>query len=413
MSPKIKKKRKVVISQKKVQKSVPKKLLSRGNNRSRGKPRSKVARMSVRYNKKLRRAAKKRITKKPLRVTRTKSRTVKPKKPGLFKKIEENPIISPRPEHEWEAWQTFNPTAILLDGRVHFLYRAIGTDGISRLGYAVSRDGFTIDERGLYPVFEHASKQRSFNIYSYFSGGSWGGAEDPRIVRVDGEDDLYMTYTACDQGELRVGLTSITVHNFLQRKWKWKTPALISMPGEVHKNWVIFPEKMRNQYAILHSINPEISVATVDSLAFDTAAYIKSFHGGSPQKGCWDTWVRGAGPPPIRTKDGWLLFYHAMDNDWGKYKIGAMLLDLENPTIILHRSKEPVLEPDQQYENNGFKGGVIYASGAVVKEGNLLVYYGSADNYICVAYANLNEFLEALRKEQTPKLKGRAVRKNN
>lgn len=396
MSPKMKKKRKVAAPRKKmpkkVQKKVPKKLLSR-----RGKK------------------PQRRIVKKPLRAAKTKTRTktkiIKLKKPGPFKKIKKNPIISPRPEHEWEAWQTFNPTAIVLDGKVHFLYRAIGTDGVSRLGYAVSSDGFTIDERAQNPVFEHASGQRSFNIYSYFSGGSWGGAEDPRIVRVDGENDLYMTYTACDQGELRVALTSISVNDFLQKKWKWKTPALISPPGEVHKNWVIFPEKIRSQYAILHSINPGISVATVDSLAFDAGAYIKSFHGGSPQKGCWDKWIRGAGPSPIRTKDGWLLFYHAMDNDWGKYKVGAMLLDLDDPTIILHRAKEPVLEPDQHYENNGFKGGVIYASGAVVKDGNLLVYYGSADSHVCVAYANLNVFLDTLRKEQTPKLKGRVMRK--
>lgn len=387
MSPTINKKRKAAVPQKKAQKKMPKKSLPRSSKKLRG------------------------AAKKSLRVTRTKSKIIKPKKRGLFKKVKKNPIISPRQEHEWEAWQTFNPTAILLDGNVHFLYRAIGTDGVSRLGYAVSSDGFTIDERASYPVFEHASKQRSFNIHSYFSGGSWGGAEDPRMVRVDEEDDLYMTYTACDQGELRVALTSITVNDFLQRKWKWKTPALISPPGEVHKNWVIFPKKIRNQYAILHSINPAISVATVDSLAFDAAAYIKSFHGGSPQKGCWDTWVRGAGPSPIRTKDGWLLFYHAMDNDWGKYKVGAMLLDLENPTIILHRAKEPVLEPNQHYEYDGFKGGVIYASGAVVKDGNLMVYYGSADSHICVAYANLNEFLDALRKEQTPKLKGNIVRK--
>lgn len=393
MSPKIKKKRKATGAQKKIRKNVPKKSLARSS-------------------KKLKRGVKK-----PLRSARIKSRTIKPRKsglvkPSLFKKIEKNPIISPHSEHEWEAGQTFNPTAILLDGKVHFLYRAIGSDGVSRLGYAVSHDGFTIDERASYPVFEHASTQRSFNIHSYFSGGSWGGAEDPRIVRVDGENDLYMTYTACDQGELRVGLTSIALHDFLQRKWRWKTPALISPPGEVHKNWVIFPEKIHNQYALLHSINPEIAVATVDNLAFDPAAYIKSFHGGGPQKGCWDTWVRGAGAPPIRTKDGWLLFYHAMDNDWGKYKVGAMLLDLENPTIILHRSKKPVLEPDQHYENNGFKEGVIYASGAVVKDGNLLVYYGSADSHVCVASANLNEFLEALCKKQTPKLREKIVRKN-
>jgi len=65
----------------------------------------------------------------------------------VFTKSEENPIISPKSENNWEAWQTFNPGVILIDNKVHFLYRAIGKDGISRLGYAVSSNGFYIDKR--------------------------------------------------------------------------------------------------------------------------------------------------------------------------------------------------------------------------------------------------------------------------
>ena len=359
------------------------------------------------------------------------------KKKKLFSPInlvrsEENPIISPRPGNGWEAWQTFNPGVILLNDKVHFLYRAIGEDGISRLGYAVSSDGFTIDERLLYPVYEHKTEKRTFppearftkasarradyplanNIFPYFSflsGGSWGGAEDPRLVRVDEEDVLYMTYTACDNG-LRVGLTSIKVNDFLNKKWKWKPPVLISPPDEVHKNWLIFPEKVNSKYAILHSIKPNIQIEYVDSLNVDDNDYINSFHGGRPQKGCWDKWLRGAGAPPIKTRDGWLLFYHAMDNDWSKYKVGAMLLDLKDPTKILHRSKEPVLVPEEFYENNGCKPGVVYVSGAVVKDGNLLVYYGCSDSYVGVAYANLDEFLEALKKETKSVLKRKTLK---
>lgn len=337
--------------------------------------------------------------------------------PIALVKSEQNPIISPRPENDWEAWQTFNPGVILLDGKIHFLYRAIGPDGISRLGYAVSSDGFILDERLPYPAYEHKTKsgERVFNIYSYFSGGSFGGAEDPRLVRVDEEDVLYMTYTACDNG-LRVGLTSIKVDDFLNKKWKWQSPVLISAPGEVHKNWVIFPEKINGQYAILHSINPEILVTYVDNLNFDNSAYIESCYGGSSpkkvsQECCWETWVRGVGAPPIKTKYGWLLFYHAMDEDWSKYKVGAMLLDLKDPTKILHRSKEPILVPEEFYENNGYKPGVVYVSGAVVKDGYLLVYYGCSDSYVGVAYALLEEFLEALKNETKPKLKLKTLKK--
>ncbi len=321
----------------------------------------------------------------------------------ILKKAEQNPIISPKQENSWEAWQTFNPGAVLIDEKVHFIYRAVGGDGISRLGYAVSSDGFSIDERLPYPVYEYGTGAPAFNVYSYFSGGSWGGAEDPRLVRMNDEDVLYMTYTACADG-LRVGLTSIKVDDFLNKKWNWKLPVLISPPDEVHKNWLLFPEKINGRYAILHSLKPHIQIEYFDNLEFDGTKNIKSIYGGSERKNGWDKWIRGAGAPPIKTKEGWLLFYHAMDNDWSKYKVGVMLLDLNDPTKILYRAKKPVLEPAEDYENNGFKSGVIYVSGVVVKDEDLLVYYGSSDSHVCVASANLNNFLEALKQHKEPKL---------
>jgi len=349
------------------------------------------------------------------KTTRRAGKKIKKKKqlsPYRLTKLEKNPIISPKPENVWEAWQTFNPGAILLEDKVHFLYRAIGEDGISRLGYAASEDGFHISERLPYPAYEHQIKSYSFNIFSYFSGGSFGGAEDPRIVRVNNEDILYMTYTACDNG-LGVALTSIKIADFLNKKWQWKLPKIISKPGEYHKNWVIFPEKINGKYAILHSICPEVSIAFRDSLEFREGEYIESYYDGNFRiKKCWDNWVRGAGAPPIKTAAGWLLFYQAMDeNDPGKYKVGVMLLDLDDPTKILHRSTEPVLEPEEDYENNGFKAGVVYVTGAVVKNGELLVYYGASDSHIGVAHVNLEEFLTTIIKEVRPKLKLKTLKK--
>ena len=379
------------------------------------KPRTKKMTAEKDVLRKKRKRVKKRvkkIAKQPKKSVAIKTRLKKKKKkqtkkladPIILVRSEQNPIISPKTDNDWEAWQTFNPGVVLIDDKIHFLYRAIGPDGLSRLGYAVSSDGFTIDKRLSYPVYEHKTKEWVFNIYSYFSGGSFGGAEDPRLVRVGEEGVLYVIYTACDNG-LRVGLTSIKVDDFLNNKWEWRPPALISHPNEVHKNWLIFPEKINGKYAILHSIKPNVQIEYVDSLEFDDIDYIKSHWGGPQRKNCWDKWLRGAGAPPIKTSYGWLLFYHAMDNDWSKYKVGAMLLDLKNPTKILHRSKVPVLVPEENYENNGYKPGVVYVSGAVVKDGNLLVYYGGADTFVCAATAPINEFLEDLRKNREPRLR--------
>ena len=330
-------------------------------------------------------------------------------------KSEENPIIEPKPTSDWENWQTFNPGVILLNNKVHFLYRAIGRDGLSRFGYAVSNDGLIIDERLPQPVYEHSLTHSKFNYYSLASGGSFGGAEDPRLVRVDEEDKVYLSYTACDEG-LRVALTSIKIKDFLEKKWKWRVPKLISPPDQVHKNWVIFPEKIGKpikQYAILHSISPEILITYRPNLEFQEGEYIQSYYNGNSQrKNCWDSYWRGAGAPPLKTTKGWLLFYHALDkDDPGKYKVGALLLDLNDPTKIICRSPEPILEPTENYENNGYKGGVVYLSGAIIKNEELLVYYGASDSYVGVAQANLKEFIQSLTQKIKPKLKIKILKK--
>jgi predicted GH43/DUF377 family glycosyl hydrolase len=316
-----------------------------------------------------------------------------------LERFDGNPILEPKPEHWWESRQTFNPGVILLEDKIHILYRAIGDDGISRFGYAVSKEGFKVEERLENPVYQHPVTSPEFNIYSYSSGGSFGGSEDPRLVRVDNEDVLYMTYTACDEG-LRVGLTSIRVKDFLDRKWEWSPPRLISPPGEVHKNWVIFPEKIKGKYAILHSLSPKILITYLDSLDFKPGSYLTSYHNGGNGIGredFWDSVIRGAGPPPIKTELGWLIFYHAIDlYEPYRYKIGAILVDLEDPRRVIRCSDVPVLEPDTVYENSGFKPGVVYLSGAVVKDGELLLYYGASDSYVCVASCGLEDFLMAL-----------------
>ena len=101
-----------------------------------------------------------------------------------------------------------------------------------------------------------------------------------------------------------------------------------------------------------------------------------------------------------------VLLYHAMDHkNPDRYRMGALLLDLKDPTKILYRSKEPILEPEAFYENQGYKWGVVYSCGAVVKKGELFIYYGGADMVSCVATANLELFLKELMTTGITKLK--------
>ena len=337
--------------------------------------------------------------------------------PYLIKKFKDNPIIRPLLHHFWESKQTFNPAAIYEGGKVHLLYRAVGDNDSSVLGYAGSSDGLNIDDRHPDPVYVPTEPfecsepgQKVFNIPYLSGGGGNGGCEDPKLTAID--DKIYMTYVAFSgRSYPGVALTSIKKEDFLAHKWNWEKPVLISHPNEMHKNWLLFPEKINGKYAILHNLSPNVSIEYLDDLAdLDGNKHIKSwdphnYWGKNHLRHYWDSHVRGPGPPPLKTKLGWLLLYHAMDyRDYDRYKVGAMILDYKEPSNILYRSRSPVMEPDRHYENEGYKAGVVYAGGAVVKDDDLLIYYGGADKYACVAKANLEEFLDEVKRSEVPQV---------
>ena len=330
-------------------------------------------------------------------------------KKTLLKKPFHNPLIKPNPQNSWEAFNTFNPAALFAADKVHILYRAQGHDYISTVGYASSSDGFHIDKRLDYPIYDPRKYCKNYlnpgvpNL-SYISGGGYGGCEDPRITKIG--DSIYMTYVDFDGfGPPRIALTSISVKDFLAHKWLWKKPVLISPPGVVDKSACLLPEKINGKYVIFHRIFPDILIDFVDDLSFGPGRYLKGQFKISPRVNKWDSRKIGAGAPPIKTEDGWLLIYQAVDDkNAHMYQVGAMLLDLKNPTKVLYRSDHPILSPTHEYENNGFKAGVVYPCGAVVINGTLFVYYGSADSYVCVATADLKNFINQLKSSLTAKL---------
>ena len=382
-----------------------------------------VKKIASHIKKPLRRPASVKVVKKP---TPTPTPKLKPKikskekivpyiEPGVtLEKYSQNPIIEPS-YYPWESKATFNPGAFLLDDVVHIVYRAVGDNDVSVLGYAQSSDGMRIEERPTYFIYKRAGTTNYTGLsMDYISGGGWnGGCEDPRLTVLD--DTLYMLYTAFDGwGSVRIAMTSILISDFKKKKWNWKPPVLISLPGEINKNWVLFPEKINGKFAILHSFYPKIRIDYLDDLAIlDGKTFIKS-NNTRPidYTRTWDSWFRGVGPSPIKIKEGWLVIYHAMDhNNSDRYRMGALILDEKDPTKILYRSHTPILEPEEDYENNGHKWGVIYSCGAVIKNEILYVYYGGADKFVCVASIPLKELIESLMKERTVKLKNKKVLK--
>lgn len=325
-------------------------------------------------------------------------------KPHALYKSTTNPILKPNTINSWEAFCTFNPAAIYIADKVHLLYRAQGHDYVSQIGYACSDDGLTINKRLDYPVYRPNQRFEGVTMpignpdNGFVSGGGCGGCEDPRATVIDNR--VYMTYVAFDGwNPPRVALTSIALSDFLDHNFLWEKPILISKPSVVDKSAVIFPEKINNKYVIMHRVFPNILIDFVDNLNFDDYSYLRGEYQISPRaREWWDSRKIGAGAPPIKTKDGWLLIYQAVDDkDASEYKVGAMLLDLNDPTKVLYRSAKPILEPRENYENYGFKTGVVYPCGAVIIDDTLFVYYGAADSYVCVATAPLEQFLNNLK----------------
>ena len=106
----------------------------------------------------------------------------------------------------------------------------------------------------------------------------------------------------------------------------------------------------------------------------------------------WQSTKIGAGPTPIETNIGWLLIYHAVDNKM-YYRLGLAFLDLNDPTKVIYRHPEPILEPEEEFEKTGDVSNVTFTCGAVVKDETLFIYYGAADTVICVATADMKDVL--------------------
>lgn len=323
--------------------------------------------------------------------------------PVLLTKFSGNPIITPQEENDWESIGTFNPAAIYGNGKVHLVYRAVGKNGVSTLGYASSKNGFDIDLRLPDPIyfpreeFEGAMAKAANYCEFAVSGGSWGGCEDPKLTEI--EDKIYMTYVAHNGYNLpRIALTSINKKDFYSRNWVWSKPVLISAPGVIDKSGCILPEKVNGKFVIFHRVFPDILIDFVDELTFNGDTFLDGEFKISPRFAGWDSRKLSIGAPPIKTEYGWLLIYHAIDDrDPNRYKIGAMILSLKDPRKVLYRTPHPILLPDRHYENEG-KSGVAYPSGAVVLGDYLFVYYGGGDRVVCVATILLKDFLSYLTK---------------
>jgi predicted GH43/DUF377 family glycosyl hydrolase len=298
------------------------------------------------------------------------------------KRFPGNPIISPRPGMLWEAKGTLNPAAIDLDNKTHILYRAVSADNVSTIGYACSTDGFSIDERSDKPIyFPRADYERM-------------GCEDPRLMQIG--ERVYMLYTAYDGSTPRVAVSSISVKDFIKRKWSaWTMPEVITPPSIANKDAAILPEPVNGNYLVFHRVRESVCADFVASLDFSKEKITQCIEIISPRRGMWDGGKVGLSCPPVKTKEGWLLLYHGVS--WSTtYRIGAVLLDLDDPTHVKARTAIPLFEPEEEYEHKGIVSNVVFPCGLVVRSGTVYIYYGGADDVVGVATVKLATLLRML-----------------
>lgn len=287
----------------------------------------------------------------------------------------QNPILVPS-ALPWENLLVFNPAAVMVGDQVYMIYRAMGKDDIhSRLGLATSPDGihFQRRETPLYTGGGHPDESL--------------GVEDPRVVEIDGT--YYITYTAVSEdleAEInpnwkekiakrpRIALTQT-------RDFQTYVNSIVIIPNLSGKNSSLFPKKVNGEYWLLYR---EGAGNTYFAHSDTLASWPDRRPVFAERPGYWDCVRTGIGAPPIETEKGWLLFYHGVD-ETNTYRLGIMFLDHDDPTKILYRSPEPILEPVEAYEKVGFIPNVVFTCGVVEKDGLFYVYYGAADQVIGVA----------------------------
>jgi predicted GH43/DUF377 family glycosyl hydrolase len=245
---------------------------------------------------------------------------------------------------------------------------------ISHLRLARSRDGihFEIEKK---PALAPTNEYETFGI------------EDPRITFIN--DTYYVNYVAVCPHGVTTCLASTKDFSSFERH------GVIFHPE--NKDVALFPEKADGKYYALHRpVSPlfeknDIWIAE----SADLICWGNHRHLMGPREGYWDETKTGASAVPFKIDKGWLEIYHGADRD-NRYCLGAVLLDAKQPWKIIARTDKPILEPQADYEIEGFFGNVVFSCGLLYEEDKLKIYYGVADTSIAHAEIALQDVLESL-----------------
>jgi predicted GH43/DUF377 family glycosyl hydrolase len=287
-----------------------------------------------------------------------------------------NPVLKPNPFNDWEALNVFNCGVVYANDLYHMFYRAQGVDYISSIGYAVSTDGIHFNRLN-QPVFPGPGQARLDT--------ETRGVEDPRITYLEDEGRFIMAYTAYSP----LGILPMFAESTNLISWERIGPLVT---GEDNKDHALFPRKIGGRYVSFHRRPPSLWVAYSDDLKTWTDHSVVM----GPREQGWDCNRIGAGGVPIETEHGWLVIYHAYDFDH-VYRLGVCLLDLEDPTQVVHRPEGFCLEPTEPWEIFGDVPNVVFSTANPIVNNQVYVYYGGADRVIGLATCDFDALLNYAR----------------
>jgi len=332
-------------------------------------------------------------------------------------------IILEKTDLEFENQAVLNPGCIQKDGFVHMFYRAVSRGNFSTIGYCQLKDNKVV-YRATTPILfpEHEYEKQ--------------GVEDPRVVFLEGV--YYLFYTAYDgknaltayatssdlmyfekQGLLSYKLAYAKTKEYFQdlrlsqRYLSFEAPYEQDRGEDIllwQKDTFLFPRKIGNRYGLIHRILPGIQIIYFEDFKkLNDERWVEYFKGFKDSivldpEYEFENYYIGGGCPPIETSEGWLLIYHTVEKTDNEkiYRAGAALLDLNNPTKVIGRLREPLFSPTEPWEKEGYTPNVVFPTGAIVKGQEIDIFYGAADKVIAAKSFVLKELLAELKNSPPP-----------
>ena len=303
---------------------------------------------------------------------------------GPIWRYDQNPVIPRHPNKI--ASRVFNSALVPFKDEFIGVFRGDGNDDIPHLYVGRSKDGinFKIDSERIRFLDENGNEFPETS-YQY----------DPRVIPL--EDKYYIVW--CD--DFWGPTISLAVTEDFKTFTKYNYPFL-----PCNRNGVLFPRKINGKYYML-SRPSDLGHTPFGDIFVSESTDLKYWGNHKlVAKSGWEWWCAlkiGPGPVPIELDDGWLLFTHGVNRTCNGYvyNIGVMLLDKNDPSKVLMRSKDYILSPEKDYEITGFVPNVLFPTCVLANEdGRLALYYGSADTYTCLAFTTVDRVMKFLKEHK-------------